>query len=243
MVSEDGYTLRARPRRGRRRAGDAARSSIDGPDGAPVTAYDEEHEKQLHLIAVRRDFTGYQHVHPTLAADGTWTTDLDLTPGQLAGLRRLQAHRRPGADARHRPRGRRRLRARRPPPAEPRDRHASTATPSTLAGDLVAGEASPLTADRQPRRRAGHRPQPYLGAYGHLVALRDGDLAYLHVHPRGRPTPGPEVPFVAEVPERRPLPPVPRLPARRRRPHRRRSPLRSGRAPADDARGGGAHDH
>jgi hypothetical protein len=26
---------------------------------------------------------------------------------------------------------------------------------------------------------------PYLGALGHLVALREGDLAYLHVHPMG----------------------------------------------------------
>ena len=25
--------------------------------------------------------------------------------------------------------------------------------------------------------------EPYLGAGGHLVALRDGDLAFLHVHP------------------------------------------------------------
>ncbi len=25
--------------------------------------------------------------------------------------------------------------------------------------------------------------EPYLGAGGHLVALREGDLAYLHVHP------------------------------------------------------------
>ena len=25
--------------------------------------------------------------------------------------------------------------------------------------------------------------QPYLGAKGHLVALREGDLAFLHVHP------------------------------------------------------------
>ncbi len=25
--------------------------------------------------------------------------------------------------------------------------------------------------------------EPYLGAAGHLVALREGDLAYLHVHP------------------------------------------------------------
>jgi hypothetical protein len=27
------------------------------------------------------------------------------------------------------------------------------------------------------------RTEPYLGAGGHLVALREGDLAYLHVHP------------------------------------------------------------
>ena len=54
---------------------------INGPDG-PVTAYDVQHEKRLHFIAVRRDFTGFQHVHPELAPDGTWTTALDLTPGQ-----------------------------------------------------------------------------------------------------------------------------------------------------------------
>ena len=28
-------------------------------------------------------------------------------------------------------------------------------------------------------------PQPYLGARGHLVALREGDLAFVHVHPTG----------------------------------------------------------
>ncbi|MDP9870255.1 hypothetical protein J2S55_009521 [Streptosporangium brasiliense] len=49
--------------------------------------------------------------------------------------------------------------------------------------------------------------QPYLGAYGHLVALRTGDLAYLHVHPDGEPgdgrtAPGPEITFYAEVPSR-----------------------------------------
>ncbi len=41
---------------------------ITGPDGHAVTAYDVEHEKQLHLIVVRRDFTGFQHVHPVLVA-------------------------------------------------------------------------------------------------------------------------------------------------------------------------------
>ena len=47
--------------------------------------------------------------------------------------------------------------------------------------------------------------QPYLGAYGHLVALRAGDLAYLHVHPDGVPgdgvtAPGPDVTFWATAP-------------------------------------------
>ena len=47
--------------------------------------------------------------------------------------------------------------------------------------------------------------QPYLAAYGHLVALRAGDLAYLHVHPAGAPgdgvTPaGPGITFYATAP-------------------------------------------
>src|SRR5262245_52897185 len=32
--------------------------------GQPVTNFATVHEKPLHLIAVRRDLTGYQHLHP-----------------------------------------------------------------------------------------------------------------------------------------------------------------------------------
>ena len=47
--------------------------------------------------------------------------------------------------------------------------------------------------------------QPYLAAYGHLVALRQGDLAYLHVHPDGEPgdgrtEPGPGIVFHTTAP-------------------------------------------
>jgi hypothetical protein len=47
--------------------------------------------------------------------------------------------------------------------------------------------------------------QPYLAAYGHLVILRAGDLAYIHVHPNGEPgdgvtAPGPDVTFHTAVP-------------------------------------------
>ena len=52
-----------------------------GPDGTPVTEYTEDHGEDLHLVAVRSDLSGYQHVHPEMAADGTWTAPLTLTPG------------------------------------------------------------------------------------------------------------------------------------------------------------------
>ena len=45
---------------------------IVGSDGRPVREFDTEHEKQMHLIVVRRDLTGFQHLHPSLDSDGTW---------------------------------------------------------------------------------------------------------------------------------------------------------------------------
>ena len=55
--------------------------------------------------------------------------------------------------------------------------------------------------------------QPYLGADGHLVALREGDLAFLHVHPEEGAEPG-QIRFAAEFPSAGPLPPVPAVPPR-----------------------------
>src|SRR5688500_9112345 len=52
---------------------------ISGPDGKAVTTFAVVHEKPLHLVLVRRDLTGYQHVHPTMAPDGTWTVPAELT--------------------------------------------------------------------------------------------------------------------------------------------------------------------
>ena len=202
MVSSDGYTLALRDTVGRAGRGRPISFVIDGPDG-PVTAYDVEHAKRLHLIAVRRDFTGFQHVHPRLAADGTWTTSLDLTPGQwrvFADFKPTGAEALtlgsdlsvPGRVEAVAPSGTTRV---------------ATVDGYTvrLDGDLVAGRHSMLTLEVEKHGRPVTDLQPYLGAFGHLVALRAGDLAYLHVHPDGEPgdgktQPGPDVTFHAEVP-------------------------------------------
>ena len=72
MVSQDGYTLALVDRSLPAGPQVPLRFEILGPDGAPVTRYDTEHDKDLHLIVVRRDLSGFQHVHPVLGDDGTW---------------------------------------------------------------------------------------------------------------------------------------------------------------------------
>lgn len=206
QVSQDGYTLTlAENRIG---AGDREVAfTIDDSEGRPLREYRIEHEKQLHLIAVRRDFTGYQHVHPERAADYTWRAPLSLTPGtwrlfadftpgdvpgDVPGAEGLTL----GADLHVR------AAARVQEQSEGQVRTADLGRYRVqVAGALRAGEASELdftvTRDGAPVEEL----QPYLGARGHLVALRTGDLAYLHVHPIEADTSsGHEVGFSATAP-------------------------------------------
>ncbi|MGW4369907.1 hypothetical protein ACWEKT_30110 [Nocardia takedensis] len=172
--------------------------------GAPLTRYTAEHEKDLHLIVVRRDMAGYQHVHPTLDAAGVWSTTVDLT---RAGDYRVFADFVPeggegvtlGAD----------LRVGgvydvRPLPA-PATRTTVDDYTVTLDGRVRAGATSEVTLTVSRGGNPVTDLQPYLGAYGHLVALRAADLAYLHVHPQGHPgdgvTPaGPGITFAVTAP-------------------------------------------
>ena len=202
-VSQDGYTLRLARASLPAEAGADLRLVIEGPDGKPVTAYDVQHDKLLHLIVVRRDFSGFQHVHPVLGDDGTWSVPVDLT----AGAWRVFADFKPtsgealtlGADLSV---------SGTPEPAteQPVTRTAAVGGYTvTLTGDLVVGEDSMVELDVAKDGQPVTDLQPYLGAYGHLVALREGDLAYLHVHPDGQPgaatsSPGPVIRFGAEVP-------------------------------------------
>src|SRR4028119_1901541 len=46
--------------------------------GRAVRDFDEQHGERMHLIVVRRDLVHYQHLHPSLGADGTWSVPLAL---------------------------------------------------------------------------------------------------------------------------------------------------------------------
>lgn len=177
-------------------------------DGTPLTAYETSREKELHLIAVRTDGTGFQHVHPTLdTATGTWSTPWEWAE---AGTYRIYADFVPDIED-----GPDKVTLTRsfdvagdvaPNPA------ATTSTTSevdgytvTLTGYLTAGETAELTLSVSRAGQPVTTLQPYLGAFGHLVALRDGDLAYLHVHAEGDEPDagdiaGPDIRFAAVAP-------------------------------------------
>ncbi|MGV0745543.1 hypothetical protein [Mycolicibacterium sp. XJ870] len=180
------------------------RFRITDSSGAAVTDYVETHEKPLHLIVVRHDLTRYQHVHPTLDDTGTWSVDLnlrsagdyrvfaDFVPAGTDGLT-LGADLRVAGDYEPQPL---------PAPAAATTVDGYTVT---LAGSPKAGEPSELTLSVSRGGKPVTDLQPYLGAYGHLVALRATDLTYLHVHPMGEPgdsvTPaGPAIGFHTSFP-------------------------------------------
>lgn len=197
-VSDDGHTLvpddpalpLGRPAE--------LRFRILGPDGRAVTDMDMEHERRMHLIIVRRDLTGFQHLHPVLDASGAWRVRVRLP---TAGVYRAYADFRTGGRA------------------------MTLATDLFVAGAFAP---VPLPAPSTVDDRGGYRAElsapeaeagasarlgyalsrggepvtdvePYLGADGHLVALREGDLAFLHVHPEESRSPG-VIRFAAALP-------------------------------------------
>ncbi|MER6593075.1 hypothetical protein ABT214_14730 [Micromonospora purpureochromogenes] len=199
LVSDRGYTLTpaAAP------AGEFA-FRITGPDGRAVTAFDVAHDKRMHLIVARRDLSGFRHVHPQMSPDGTWRV---ASPLGEAGSWRAFADFTPtggesltlGVDVAV------------PGPFTPRPLPSPAASSTvdgytvTVDGNLQPGRTAELTLTVSRDGVPVTDLEPYLGAYGHLVALRQGDLAYLHVHPDGEPgdgrtKPGPGVTFFAEVP-------------------------------------------
>ncbi|MET7647943.1 hypothetical protein ABZS83_30805 [Streptomyces sp. NPDC005426] len=182
------------------------RFTVTGPDGKPVTAFALDQTKRMHFYAIRSDLTGFQHIHPTMAADGTWTADLDalapgswrmfasFTPDSGAGkgtafvLSRTATA--PGTAAKT------------PLPAAAKTAEVDGYT-VTVKGDPMAGMEHPMTVTVTKDGKPVTDLQPYLGTYAHLTAFHEGDTAFAHLHPTTKVNGdhgGPELSFDAELP-------------------------------------------
>ncbi len=204
-LAQDGYRLSGLSAPGGAQDVGELSLTVTGPDGVPVTEFDVDHDKELHLIVVRADGEYFRHVHPEMNADGGWSLPWEW---DAPGTYRVFADFVPsGADTGITLSSLVQVAGNYTPVT--RDEQVTATTVDgfgiSLNGDLTVGELSELKLVVTRDGDAVADLEPYLGAFGHLVALRQGDLAYLHVHPRAEEpqaegTFGPEIAFEASAP-------------------------------------------
>ena len=146
---------------------------LKAADGTTVTDFTEAHGAVLHTIIIRPDLSDFNHVHPIIGADGSWSVEMpapgpwhvvfDSTPAGASGPIVVSAN----LD----------------------DEIAIDTVPLQAPDDTVEVDGMVITrvgftfmletADGGPVTGL----EPYLGQSSHLVATRQGDLAYTHLHP------------------------------------------------------------
>lgn len=177
--------------------------TITGPDGKAVSRLQETDGARMHLVAIRSDLTGYQHIYPEQNKGASWWAALNLTPGRwriivdfrpTAALGRdivLGTELQVSGDFRAE-----QLSA-------PADRVSVDGFVATLSGGLSTyGDKElsvDITRDGQPVTDLVREH----GTLGHAVMIRPGDVGYLHLHanPVVASDRGPRITFSGPVPE------------------------------------------
>ena len=167
--------------------------TIRHPDtGATVRTFATVHEKPFHLFVVSHDLDYYDHVHPEMQADGSWTIDLtvpkagyyklfsDFLP--IGGTPQVVPRLLVAGDAGDLAGARAQL-----PSDDSLEKTAGSmdVALSLPADGLVAGRDETLRyhiADAKTGRPVTNL-EPYLAAYGHTLVLSEDTLEYVHAHP------------------------------------------------------------
>src|SRR4051812_40810108 len=175
--------LRVSPRAPR--PGEAARLEflVRNPwNQRPVTNFQPIHEKLFHLFVVGQDLEFFAHEHPALASEGTFRSDLAF-PGP--GLYRLLGDFYPDG-------GMPQLVVKTvivpgagPAPSTPARDYAAKDT-ANLHVELVTAPPRPIAGTKTRltfRLSPAEGMEPYLGAWGHMLAASDDLIDPLHTHP------------------------------------------------------------
>ena len=167
--------------------------------GDAVTTFTREQTKLMHLIVVRSDLTGYQHLHPALSRGGIFTIALRLPrAGSYRAIADFTTSGRryalgvpiqiPGAGTQA------------PLPPESMNTSTDGYSVMTMHAKPNAGRQTRLQFTISRNGTPVTALLPYLGAYGHLVALRKSDIAYAHAHPTSQDRAKGLLSFVADFP-------------------------------------------
>jgi hypothetical protein len=162
---------------------------ILGTNGQPVTAFEPDQTKLMHFYLIRSDLTGFQHTHPSMSTDGTWTAPLaptqpgtyrtytsfitTNTSGKTVPLVLSQPLTVPGAATVT------------PLPAASVTTQVDGYTLTLSSDRVMAGTEQPLAVTVSQDGQPVTDLQPYLNTYAHLTAFHNNDLAFAHLHPNG----------------------------------------------------------
>jgi hypothetical protein len=196
----EGYAVRAVEPRQKPGKDVLVEFAVTAPGGQVLSELDEDAGEHVHLIAFRRDLTGYQHVTPQQGEGTSWWGILNLTPGpwhviihfQSTALGReiaLATDFTTSGEYRPEPL---------PPAADQLQIKDLTVTRTgELSTSADSSTAITVTDHGQPVTDL----QPAHGEMGHSVVIRPADLGYLHMHSNSAGT-GPRLDFLGAVSDR-----------------------------------------
>jgi hypothetical protein len=202
-ATADGYTMRLPDSSGPPGDDQFVELQITAPGGGPVPDYTETDGAPMHVVAIRRDLSGYQHIYPEQGEGTSWWAVLNLTPGPW----RLIAEFRPAALGRvvvlgadltisgdYRPR----------PLPEVNDRISVEGYVATLSQPLTTGSSAQTVITVSEKGRPVTDLTPAHGSLGHGVIIRPADLGYWHLHaaPVDEAYRGPDITFTGGAPQR-----------------------------------------
>jgi hypothetical protein len=146
-----------------------------------VTAFDIVHEKLLHVFLISENLEFFAHEHPVLQPGGSFTLNIVLP---LSGMYRLLADFYPTGSVPQLALNTLFVTGNAPPKRltpslQPSKAANLTATLRTEPEELLAGLESRLTFSLAPAAEL----QPYLGAWGHMLAASKDLIDLLHIHP------------------------------------------------------------
>ncbi|KRE99903.1 hypothetical protein ASG89_27305 [Paenibacillus sp. Soil766] len=178
---------------------------ITDDTGKPVTDYQVNHEKLLHLIIVNHNLSSFQHIHPAYQGNGKFTVSAsfdaggdykliaDFIPTGGSSTTLSQWVKVAGKEAEHTV-----LKA----DAKLRQEVSGKAVELSLSSTKPKEDVT-LTftiRDAQTNKEITNL-QPYLGAVGHVVILSADAEQYIHVHPLAEKATGPVAKFATSFPE------------------------------------------
>jgi hypothetical protein len=154
---------------------------LDTDNSKAVEKFEVVHEKLMHLFVVGENLEYFAHVHPVPQSDGTFRLPMTLPYG---GMYRLLADFYPASAVPQLALTTLFVSGQAPPAKimaslAPSQAANLAATLRTDPEDLLAGLESRLTFSLTPSAEL----EPYLGAWGHMLAASSDLIDLLHVHP------------------------------------------------------------